>query len=76
MSERRTLEDHILEVVEYAFRGRVLVRVDFVQHDVLFLFEFLFRKNGVEYDVGDQFAAFAQSPRRLVVWMTVSSLVV
>ena len=45
--------DEFLEVVEDELAGVVLVGVDFVEDDVLFLLDFLVGEGGVEDDIGE-----------------------
>ena len=65
VSQGRALEHEVLEIVENAFRGRVLVGVDLIDDDVLLLFQLLGRECGVEDDVRDQLGRFGQvGPQR------------
>jgi len=54
VAERRTDEDHILEIVENPVGRRILVRVDFIDDHLLLLLQLALRESRMKNDIGDQ----------------------
>jgi len=53
-------EDQILEVIENKFGRRVLVRLDFINDYLRFLFNLTLRKGGMKYNIRQQFKGPAE----------------
>ena len=54
-SQRMVREYQLLEIVEYKFGRAVFVALYFVYYDFHFLFNLVFRKCAVEYNIGQEF---------------------
>ena len=52
MPEGMTLIKQVLKLVEYKFRGAILIRIDLVQDNVYLLLDLLLRKLGMENQIG------------------------
>ena len=64
MRQRVTTKNKFLEIVVDQFRRRVFVGIQFLEHNILFFFNLLGRKSGMENDIGKEFQTAFQMDRK------------